>query len=137
MSDSISKNPVTFDWIAARSRCSIQQMFEDLKLAIKQDVELITARNAQDVPVRTFRITERAKFMKIYEEDAYSEYPPSVTFSLSGNAIRVGNGETNEELFNIVIGLNDDGDCNFIVEGQERDSWQVRRQALEGLFFRA
>jgi hypothetical protein len=135
LSETPNRKPRDFDWIAARSLCSIQRMFEELKTEIRQDAEKINARANENIPSRLFRITERAKFLKVYEEDAFADYPPAVAFILSGEVIHVQDGE-NKEMFDITIGLNDCGDCQFVVSGKERDSWQVRRQALEGLFFR-
>jgi len=37
-----NKKPPNFDWVAARTQCSIQDVFEELRSGIKQDVE---ARN--------------------------------------------------------------------------------------------
>lgn len=112
-------------------------MFEELKLAIQRDVNLANELLKTDVPPRKFEIVEQPKFIKVFEVDRYTDLPPSVTFLLSDRVIRVTNGVTKEKLFDITIGLNDDGDCNFIVDEKERDSWQIRRRSLESLFFRA
>ena len=135
MSEPSSRKPHDFDWIAARSLCSIQHMFEELKIAIRQDVDTINAHQGENTSSRHFRIVERAKLLKVFEEDAFADYPPAVTFILAGEVIHVQDGE-NKEMFAIKIGLNDCGDCRYVVNGNERDSWQIRRQAFEELFFR-
>jgi len=110
-------------------------MFEELKLGIKQDVETFNS-GMEDNPLRTIRIAANAKEIKVFPSDEFST-GPSVLFSLAGNVINVSDGDTNKSRFDIFITLNDDGECKFLVEGDERDSWQVRRKALEGIFFKA
>ena len=61
---------------------------------------------------------------------------PSVLFTLARSVIRVSEGETNTPVFNVGIGLNSDGDCRFKVGDKECDSWEVRRKALEEMFFK-
>ena len=132
-----NRKPADFAWVKVRHACSIQQMFEELKFAIKQDAEAVSEMLKNDAPPRRFKILERSKFIKVYEENPYAEETPAIMFTLSGKIIQVADGATNTGIFDVTIGLNDDGDCKFMLNGKERDSWQIRRQALEPLFFRA
>lgn len=138
MTNNANKKPQNFDWVSARSQCSVKQMFEELKLGVKQDVEAMSKAIKSDPtrnPANIFKIAENAKTMKVFFDDPFSD-GPSVLFTLTRSAIRVSDGETNEFLFNLEIGLNEEGDCRFTMEGKEFDSWQVRRKSLEGLFFK-
>jgi hypothetical protein len=59
----------------------------------------------------------------------------SVTFSLAEKAIVVLNNE-GEKMFEITLTFTDKGECKLIVNNEERESWRVRRMALEDLMFR-
>ena len=45
--------------------------------------------------------------------------------------------ENDKVMFNAIATINDKGDCRLNVNGQERELWQVRKAALEGLLFGA
>lgn len=138
MTNKTDRKPPNFNWVSVRSQCSVKQMFEDLRLGIKQDVEaineIIQQRPATNPP-RVFKISENSRTVKVFIDGVFEE-GPSIVFVLMRDAIKVGVAETNETLFVASIGLNHDGDCRFIVSGEEYDSWQVRRKALEGIFFK-
>ena len=138
MSDNINRKPANFDWVAERGGCSVRQMFEQLRLVIAQDVEAINKHiRPMDERPRSFKIAEDKKTIKVYEDDPHFDSGPSVLFLLKGNVIKVKDGETGQSLFELSITLNDAGECRFTIGGEERDSWQVRRKALEGIFFRS
>ena len=137
MNEKVNRKPSDFDWVSVRGGCSVRQMFEELKLGITQDVAAINKhRRPMSEQVHTFKIVGDNKLIKVFEDDSYSDDAPSVLFVLAGNVIKVKDGETGKVAFDISISLNDEGDCRFTVEGKEQDSWQVRRRALEGIFFR-
>jgi hypothetical protein len=138
MSGNINRKPSTFDWVSERSNCSIKQMFEQMKMGIKQDVEMFN-NGLKEKSHLFFEVAENAREIRVFPADQFS-LDPIVVFSLNGNAIkvtRISDGENKQPVFDITIGLNDEGECMFSVGGKERESWQVRRMALEGLFFKA
>jgi hypothetical protein len=137
LSDNANRKPSDFDWIAVRGNCSIRQMFEELRLGITQDVEAINEQTRPNNPHSVFKMVGDKKLIKVFEDDPYQDGGPSILFVLADNAISVRDGETNRPIFDISISLNDEGECRFVVDGKERDSWQIRRKALEGMFFRA
>jgi hypothetical protein len=56
-----------------------------------------------------------------------------VRFSLATNGISLKRGQNT---FMIALTLNDEGRCKLSVDGgPQQEQWQVRRMALEGLFF--
>jgi hypothetical protein len=133
MIENPNKKPANFNWIEARSKCSLREMFEQLKLGIREDVERFNGSLAPD-DTNKFTVVEDAKTMKVLSGDGFKD-DSSVVFVLKGNVIRVGSVEKNQILFDVKIGLNDDGDCKFSIDGKEFDSWQIRRKALEDLLF--
>jgi hypothetical protein len=56
-----------------------------------------------------------------------------VNFSLEGDEIVVCAG--NEIILRATITLNNEGRCMLKVDDEELEQWQVRRMALEDLFF--
>lgn len=136
MSDG-NRKPDDFNWVSVRGKCSIRQMFEELKLGIAQDVEEMNKQTHPLGEPRNFKTAMDAKVAKVFEDDPFRDRCPSILFVLAENVIKVKDGETNQLLFDISISLNDEGDCRFTVGGKERDSWQIRRTALEKLFYPA
>jgi hypothetical protein len=87
--------------------------------------------------LNSFKVVGDGKLIKVFDDDPYRDGGPSVLFVLAGNLIKVKDGETGHIVFDISISLNDEGECRFTIDGKERDSWQIRRTALEGVFFQA
>jgi hypothetical protein len=63
---------------------------------------------------------------------------PRIDFVLEADAIVVEEhlGEQCAVKFRATPGLNNPGDCTLTVNGSELELWQVRRLALQDLFFR-
>jgi hypothetical protein len=138
MTEQVNRKPPDFDWVAVRSQCSAKQMFEQLRLGIKQDVESANKaihQNPHRDPGRGFKIAENNRTIKVFFDNPFGE-GISVLFTLAGNVIRVSDGETNQPIFNTGIGLNAEGECRFKIGDKECDSWEVRRKALEEMFFK-
>lgn len=136
MNDS-TKKPFNFDWVSAREKCSLKEAFESLRLGIKDDVEKRNANrppNPDDIGKVSLSIVDRSRTIRVFWNDMYGSYRDSyVEFNLTPQAIIIGNNEG--PLFEARIGLNDDGDCKFIIGDKEFDVWQVQRKALERLMF--
>ncbi len=130
------KKPSNFDWVTARQQCSLQEVFEALRLGIREDVE---RRNSNLPGNRTpaapiLKIAERAKTIRVYWHDMYQQYAGLfVEFTLAAQTIIVKDHD--QVLFEAAIGLNDDGDCKVDIFGKQYDLWQTRRKALEKLMF--
>ena len=106
-------------------------MFKALELAIHEDVERISAKIKPESMMR-FEVASRAKrFSVIFESNEYAT--ETVDFVLSGKEITVGSeGKTK---FTATVSLTDSGRCKLRVGDKELEQWQVRRMALEDLFF--
>jgi hypothetical protein len=130
-------NVQEFDWVTARKNCCLGTVFEALKLSIKGDIEkrnLMRKPYLEDIPnafMYKFDMTGTSKSFAVILTG--QGIHGSVTFVLSDSCIEVQSESA--VMFRATIGLNDDGDCAFYVNGQERQSWQIRKEALEKLFF--
>lgn len=130
-----SEKPVNFDWLGARLACSVRQMFEELRESVKQDVETWNAHLQDGADRNRFKYTDRGNSIRIYLDSPYDDTSVSVVFSMTRSTIDILDGTNGQKLFFAAIGLNDEGDCKYIVDGKEYDSWQIRRKALERVFF--
>lgn len=125
------------NWVNERFKCSLVQMFEQLKADIGSDVD---ERNKQLPPNSGFKFQlggVQGNRFSVIREDTYEHFAHrSVVFVLEQNKIRALEG-TNRlaELMSATITFNDLGECRFKVNGKERESWQFRKETLENLFF--
>jgi hypothetical protein len=119
-----------FNWVKARAECSAAQVFKELELGAKEDVE---KRNLLRSPEEQFRfLVAQAgpdRFAVIREAARGSR---SVDFMLAHSIISVDAGLSK---FSGVITLNNFGECRLRVGNDELEQWQFRRKALEQLFF--
>ena len=120
-----------FDWVTSRALCSPGKVFEKLYLQVKEDVEarnklLAASRDAFYVEANNSRFSVSVPTSPLH---------PRILFSLvNGETIMVEDGK-GKLIFEATLTLNDQGECRLKVNGQEREFWQVRRMALEDLFF--
>jgi hypothetical protein len=127
-----SKSDSKFDWITARSSCSLPKVFHALRLQVEQDVK---TRNGlrPNPPAYEFSLTEDTGAFTVRLEA--QGVKKSVIFTLADHAISVRDG-IGTPMFEVTVSFDDKGNCRLNVNGQERDFWQVRRMALEELMFR-
>jgi hypothetical protein len=120
-----------FNWIKARADCSLAQVFKQLELGARNDVDTANAqRMAEDR--HKFSISASAGRFSVTRESSRA-LPLSVDFSLEGNEIVVCAG--NEIILKATITLNNEGRCMLKVGDEELEQWHVRRMALENFFF--
>ena len=135
--------PDDFDWVAAQAKCSTQSMFEQLRTRVRADVQhrngvfnhedqwrfefhddgdefevlrLVSSGNAQPAVRNAPRVTA------------------SVRFTRNGRRIHV-QGEDVDVEFVAVVTLDVTGQCRFAVGEAVYSDWEIRRMALEQLFF--
>jgi hypothetical protein len=133
----MSDKPEQFDWVTARSACSVEDVFERLRLQVKADVE---TRDAQREKPRDQHyafgfVSQGREFSAVVRGHKIGA---SVIFSLDlpSQSIKVRN-EKDVLMFDATPTINDEGECRLKVKGQERELWQVRKMALESLLFGA
>jgi len=110
-------------------------MYEMIRQAIKEDVEKIKPLRAGSGSIFTFN-TNGNKFSVIREGKASLYSIVNFALSADNKEILVTNGSDVLQ-FKATLTLNDEGECRFKINGEagDKDSWQVRRKALEELFF--
>lgn len=122
-----------FDWVTARSSCSLPKVFDALLRQIEGDVRTRNGLRPANSPYEFFFTEDNGELTVRLETQELSR---SVAFSLSlpDHAIRVHDSEGNRK-FDITARLDDAGECVLTVDGEDRAPWQVRRMALEDLMF--
>jgi len=123
----------SFNWVAARSQCSLKRVFETLAEIVDSDVKA-----ANELPGRKaqFHVNGGDKKLVVSRDKSVETATPvsTVVFELFPAEISVRHGR-DTKLFSARPRLNDDGECMLEVDGQALRLWQVSRKALEDLFF--
>lgn len=133
MMNPANRKPPDFDWVKARSECCAVEVFEKLKGLVQRDVTAINERRKGEsvyfkfIPGNSNRFSVAA----MHEMDFQRK---NVDFTLANEEIVIAGAD--ERPFTVTVGLGDDGECRAKIDGQEYDLWQVRKRALEELFFR-
>ena len=130
----MSPNRQSFDWVAARSRCNLNELFGKLKAVVRADVESANWNQAErrfgfdDGPaISVFSVTE-------------GDEPPCVrmVFELVQQEIRVHRQSTEQRPHLVArAALSEDStECLLDVEClPPMPLWQFSRRALENFFF--
>jgi len=120
------------DWVRVRSKCSLLEVFKKLRLDVEEDVRVFnevrqfTASNS----IRVIASTPGTIFIVCGSVAAIRE----VVFTLRNERIEIDD-QASEKKFAVTLTLNKEGRCMFRYEGEELEQWQLRRMALETLFF--
>jgi len=136
MSQETDKKPENFDWVTARSSCSIGVFFERLRNQVKDDVALRNASNPGKF--YTFQFVDAGSncFSAIVEGQLINR--AVVRFSLNENNISISSiDHGGENDIAVTVTLGEDGECRAKIRDRVYDLWQVRKITLEDLFFRA
>jgi hypothetical protein len=132
----MSDKPETFDWVTALSACSIAVVFEKLRSRAKSDIE--TREAMREMPkdqhyAFKFVVSNEREFSAMVMGHKIHR---AVNFSLSLPSLSTQvRDEKDVMIFDATTTINDEGECRL--KGQERQLWQVRKMALEGLLFGA
>ena len=133
MSNDIEKDETKFAWVAERSDCSLPKIYRTLVAEVEEDVKVRNALRPDLAPYE-FSIEEKLDTLVVHMRA--SDFHRSVTFCLEEHAIIVLDNGGNQ-MFEVTLTFTDDGKCRLNAKQQGRDSWQVRRMALEDLLFRS
>jgi len=120
-----------FDWVAARADCSVSEVFEKLRAQVKTDVDKRHALRPERTPYAFRFVSEGPKFIALVEGNKLHH---AVIFSLENQIISVYDDDDNV-IFKAEVTLNDEGKCVVKIDNEERELWQMRKMALERLFF--
>jgi hypothetical protein len=129
------KVPEQFDWVHARSECSLGKVFKELEQGVREDIDIAQSL----VPVRyqtKFDVVKavNTRFSATRADDPMTAFTRSVDFVCSKGQITVYD-DKDAEMFAAILTLSNDGKCRLVVDGKELTQWQFRRMALEKLFF--
>jgi hypothetical protein len=124
--------PRELDWVRERAACSLAKVFSNLHRGVEEDVKVANSV-CPTSPRRTlFEVhTDKNDAFTVQRAESIR---PVVVFMLQSECILVSVGPGNEE-WRFTVGLNNEGRCLLRFDGKEFEHWQVRKMALEGLFF--
>jgi len=135
------QTPDDFDWVVAQSKCSAASMFARLQTGVKEDVR---RRNGLGLLGRddgwTFEFHVDGEEFEVsrVEASGVTESIDStlalVRFERAGRRIHV-HGDGVDVEFTAVISLDVAGVCRLVVGEAMYSEWEIRRMALEQLFF--
>jgi hypothetical protein len=119
------------DWVRARAECSIHNAFMRLITGAKSDTDArkeIAQRNGEVLTFDASPIGDRLLVTRIEGTKTTAK----VEFALSGGVISISGDAVN---IKATPGLNTTGECRLTVNATEFELWQIRRMALEAIFF--
>ena len=135
--------PDDFDWVAAQAKCSTPSMFEQLRTRVRADVQHRNGVLNRDDQWR-FEFHDEGDEFEVTRLISSgigaqaSGRPPQVTASVKfvreGRRIHV-QGEDVDVEFVAIVTLDATGQCRFAVGEAFYADWEIRRMALEQLFF--
>jgi len=131
MDEQAKKEAPKFDWVTQRFSCSVPNVFQALRLQVKEDVKTRNALRPNNSPYE-FTVEENGDDFTVLL--TANDVQKSVIFSRAEHSILVRDGR--KTIFEVTLSFNDEGVCKLTVNQQERELWQVRRMALEELMFR-
>jgi hypothetical protein len=135
--------PDDFDWVAAQAKCSTQSMFEQLRTRVRADVQHRNGVFNHEDQWRFEFHDDGDEFEVLRLVSSGSAQPAgrnaprvtaSVRFTRNGRRIHV-QGEDVDVEFVAVVTLDVTGQCRFAVGEAVYSDWEIRRMALEQLFF--
>lgn len=131
--------PKTFNWVEARAKCSLEQLFIALREVVESDTKemdrrLIGYRGG----TASMTMATDTKFIVVKQRDAGGiMVSESVVFERTASGIAVKDGPSQRQILVATHSFTVAGECKLFVDDQPLELWQVSRKALEALFFGA
>ena len=123
-----------FDWVTAQAGCSAEQMFQKLQDGAQADVERRNAAGFGRHDNWRFEFHADEGNFEVVRIAELSKAGAAVTFEREGPRINI-DGDGVDVRIHAVVGINPSGECRFFVGELEFLGWEVRKQALDQLFF--
>jgi len=123
--------PRELNWVKERAACTLAHVFSQLHHGIEEDIKsvnLIHQLPPETVFEMTFLGAGNAFVVK-----RRASVRPYVRFSLAQDYIETSDDTSEKSEYRIT--LSNEGRCKLTLHGEELEQWQVRRMALEKLFF--
>jgi len=125
-----------FDWVSAQAQCNAAAMFEQLRAGVREDVQRRNGLLGRTDGWRFEFESEDDAFevSKVTGSRVHPEVPAVVTFELDGRHIQIHSEDIDIDI-TVVVSLDPGGTCRFVVGEAIYSGWEIRRMALETLFF--
>lgn len=120
------------NWVERRAACSIVQVFAELEMGVKGDIEERNRLRTEGETVKFEFASTSGRFRAI--RNSQSRAPMYAEFSSSSGYIVVEYNNGTQGI-RAHVTLNDEGECRLRHGSKELEYWQFRRIALEALFF--
>ena len=125
--------PDDFDWVTAQSKCNAESMFSRLQAGVGEDVQRRNRLVDRD-DGWTFDVEGEGDEFEVTRATEADKVMALVKFERSGHRIHV-QGDGVDVDFTAVVTLDITGACRFVVGEAMYSEWEIRRMALELLFF--
>jgi hypothetical protein len=130
--------PDDFNWVGAQATCNAASMFDRLRARVKEDVQRRNGLFDQDEDWSFEFHEEGDDEFEVVRVSGSGVTGPNVSavvqFERAGRRIRVHSEDIDVEFTSVVI-LDTAGHCRFVVGEAMYSDWEIRRMALEQLFF--
>ena len=124
---------IGFDWVRARSDCTVENVFERLAKEVQEDFQIFTVRHPGLAQAREFGPCGKDRFFVGHRQ------VHRVVFERVADEIRITRWAYQGDptpLMVLKVRLDDNGQCVLVDEhGAVLKPWQVRRKALEETLF--
>jgi hypothetical protein len=124
--------PQELDWVGKRASCSVEQVFADLMIGVEKDVAEANKAFSASPEQPIFRVL--TGILDTQFSVQRKSRVKRVIFSRTDTQIVIVS-DVSEKNWEYTIGLNDEGRCQLRRDGIEFEQWQVRKLALEAMFF--
>lgn len=127
--------PDDFDWVSAQSKCTSTLMFDRLRTHVRDDVQRRNGVfNRNDGWKFEFR-EDADDFEAVrLTADVRSSVLALVRFERHGRRIEIRGDEVDTDI-TAVVTVDATGVCKFVVGEAMYSEWELRKMALEMLFF--
>jgi hypothetical protein len=123
-----------FDWVTAQAACSAVEMFQKLQDGAKADVDRRNFAASTRNDNWRFEFHAGEDDFEVVRIAPSSKDGAAVSFTLNGPRIDI-DGDGVEVRMTAIVGINPAGQCRYFVGELEFLGWEVRKQALDQLFF--
>ncbi len=130
-----SEEMAEFDWVSARSACSAAKVFHEIREGVESDVTKRNQQRRNEEGNYQFSCTAKGNYLIVSLGGQGVILNKRRKFILDADGVVNVEDDEGNVMLAAELTLNDNGDCRLKVNGQEKEFWQFRRMALEGLLF--
>ena len=127
--------PDDFDWVTAHATCNASSMLDRIRAGVTEDVRRRNVQIGEDgypqFDVADGDDESAFDVSRLEDPDRVSAF---VTFRREGRRILVAGDGVDVDL-TIVVTVDSSGSCRCVIGEAMYSEWEVRRMALEQLFF--